>query len=144
MKEKAVIVHCLEDARIALTAAEALGCGIVLASAPGAAGYAGVLWFRELLRAAAAERPGLAVTGLLDCGDKPGLVLAALGQGLPALRFTGPRKVATRLAQICAAEGVELVTGPLKALDLGAESAPEAACRAWLSGPRHPTSKRPG
>ena len=135
MKEKTVIVHCLEDARIALAAAEAAGCGVVLASAPGAAGYAGVLWFRELLRAAAAERPGLAVTGLLDCGDKPGLVLAALGQGLPALRFTGPRKVAARLAEICAAEGVELVTGRLKALDLGAESTPEAACRSWLSGP---------
>ena len=134
MKEKAVIVHSLEDARIALAAAEAAGCGLVLASAPGAAGYVGVLWFRELLRAAQAERPGLRVTGLLDCGDKPGLVLAALGQGIPALRFTGPRKVAARLAEICAAEGVELVTRRLRALDLGAEPCPEAACRDWLSG----------
>ena len=32
-------------------------------------------------------------------------------------------------------EGVELVTGSLKALDLGAEPAPEPACRAWLSDP---------
>ncbi len=135
MKEKAVIVHSLEDARIALAAAEAAGCSLVLASAPGAAGYAGVLWFRELLRAARAERPGVAVIGLLDCGDKPGLVLAALGQGLPALRFTGPRRAARRLAEICHDEGVELFTGPLKALDLGAESAPETACRAWLSEP---------
>ena len=134
MKEKAVIVHCLEDARIALAAAEAAGCGVVLASAPGAAGYAGVLWFRELLRAAQAERPGVEVIGLLDCGDKPGLVLAALGQGLPALRFTGPRRVAARLAGICDGEGAALVTGPLKALDLGAEAAPEIACRDWLSG----------
>ena len=134
MKEKAVIVHSLEDARTALAAAEAAGCGLVLASAPGAAGYAGVLWFRELLRAAQAERPGLRITGLLDCGDKPGLVLAALGQGIPALRFTGPRKVAARLAEICAAEGVELVTRPLRALDLGVEPSPEAACRDWLSG----------
>ncbi len=135
MKEKTVIVHCLEDARIALAAAEAAGCGLVLASAPGAAGYAGVLWFRELLRAAQAERPGVPVAGLLDCGDKPGLVLAALGQGLPALRFTGPRKVAQRLAEICQGEGVQLVTGPLKAIDLGAEAAPDAACQAWLSRP---------
>ncbi len=135
MKEKAVIVHSLEDARIALAAAKAAGCGLVLASAPGAAGYVGILWFRELLRAAQAERPGVPVTGLLDCGDKPGLVLAALAQGLPALRFTGPRRVAKRLKEICDGEGVELVTGSLKAIDLGAESAPEMACRAWLSAP---------
>ncbi|MDJ0942498.1 MAG: hypothetical protein QNJ30_03495 [Kiloniellales bacterium] len=135
MKEKAVIVHCLEDARIALAAAEAAGCGVVLASAPGAAGYAGVLWFRELLRASRAERPGVPVTGLLDCGDKPGLVLAALDQGLPALRFTGSRKAAKQLAEICEREGIELVTGRLKALDLAAEAAPDVACRAWLSGP---------
>ena len=135
MKEKTVIVHSLEDARIALAAADAAGCGLVLASAPGAAGYAGVLWFRELLRAAQAERPGVPVTGLLDCGDKPGLVLAALGQDLAALRFTGPRKVAKRLAEICEAEGVELVTGRLRAIDLGAESAPDIACRDWLSEP---------
>ncbi len=135
MKEKAVIVHCLEDARIALSAAQAAGCGVVLASAPGAAAYTGILWFRELLRAAQAERPEVPVTGLLDCGDKPGLVLAALGHGLPALRFTGPRKVAQRLAEICKGEGVELVTGRLKALDLGIEAAPDAACEAWLSEP---------
>jgi len=135
MKEKAVIVHCLEDARIALSAAEAAGCGLILASAPGAAGYAGILWFREVLRAAQVERPGVPVTGLLDCGDKPGLVLAALGQGLPALRFTGPRKVAQRLSEICDGVGVELLTGPLKTIDLGTESAPESACRSWLSEP---------
>ena len=133
MNEKAVIVHCLEDAEAAVSVAEALGCGLILASAPGAAGYAGVLWFRELVSLAKETAPQVPLRSLLDCGDKPGLVLAALEHGLPLLRFTGPRKTAARLAAICEAQGVELVTGPLPALDLGLEDDPETACRAWFS-----------
>ena len=135
MKEKVVIVHGIEEARIALAAAQALGRPLILASAPAAAGYAGILWFRELLRRAREEAPGVEVTGLLDCGDKPGLVLGALDQGLELLRFSGPRRVAQTLAEICEARGVRLVTTKLKALDLGAAEDPDGACRDWLAGP---------
>ena len=134
MKEKVVIVHGIEEARIALAAARALGRPLILASAPAAAGYAGPLWFRELLRRVRAEAEGVEVTGLLDCGDKPGLVLGALDQGLPLLRFSGPRRAAETLSEICQAQGVRLITTRLKALDLGAEEDPEGACRDWLSG----------
>ena len=135
MKEKVVIVHGLAEARIALAVAKALGRPLILASGPAAAGYAGTLWFRELLRRARAEAPEVEVTGLLDCGDKPGLVLGALDQGLPLLRFSGPRRTAETLAEICEARGVRLVTTRLKALDLGTEPDPEGACRDWLTKP---------
>ena len=132
---KVVIVHALDHARAALAAAADVGVPVTLASAPDAAGYAGVLWFRALLREAVGEYPDVEATGLLDCGDRPGFALAAIRLGLPAVRFSGAASVAKKLAIIAENEGVRLVRDVPDALDLRFEADPEEAARRWLSTP---------
>lgn len=129
----AIIVHSLEDARAAISVAAELGVPVTLASAPGAAGYLGALWFRELIALAAAEHPEAEVSTVLDCGDKPGHVMAALRQGLKTLRFTGRKSTAETLSALAAAYGATLMTGPLPAHDLLGQLKPEAVCHLWLS-----------
>ncbi len=130
------MVHSLEHARNALAAAADLGMPVTLASAPGAAGYAGPGWFVEMVAQARDEFPEVRAGALLDCGDKPGHVLAALRMGLTRVRFTGRKTVAGKLAAIAEAYGAELVTGRLDALDLRLATDPAAACRAWLENSR--------
>ena len=133
MAGRVVIVHSLEDARAAVAAAGELGVPVTLASAPGAAGYLGALWFRELLTMIEDEHPDVAIDALFDCADKPGFVLAALRQGLRRLRFTGPKATAATLAAMADDYGAEIVTGRLTALDLLDRPDAQDACRRWLS-----------
>ncbi|MFL5282008.1 MAG: hypothetical protein ACJ8AW_13730 [Rhodopila sp.] len=70
----AVIVHGLSDAGAAL----ALGAPVTLLSAPGAAAYAGCLWWREMIAAARREHPHTQAIDVLDCGGAPGLAMSAL------------------------------------------------------------------
>ena len=77
----AVIVHGLADAQTAL----ALGKPLTLLSAPGAAGFAGCLWWQGLVMAALAGAPSNAVTDILDCADISGLALAAIRSGVSRL-----------------------------------------------------------
>lgn len=133
MAECAIIVHSLQEARAAVCAAAEHAVPVTLASAPGAAGYVGALWFREVVAQAAAERPEVTVSAVLDCGDKPGLVLAALRQGLKRVRFTGRRSTAEALAAIARQYRADLVTGALPARDLLDEPDAVAACRRWLA-----------
>ncbi len=135
MVERVIIVHSLADARAAVAAAAEQGTAVTLASAAGAAGYLGALWFGEMVSLAAAERPEVEVSSLLDCGDKPGLVLAALRAGAKRVRFTGRRSTAGTLGAIAANHGAELVTGRLRSFDLLDHPEPEAACRRWLARP---------
>ena len=131
---RAVMVHSLDQARAAAAAAAALGRPVVLLSAPGAAGYAGPGWFAKLVALAAEAHPEAELGAVLDCADKPGLVLAALRHGLPAVRFTGGRAAATKLAAIAAHTGAKVLTGRIRALDLRGHADPGSACRAWLAG----------
>ncbi len=131
--ERAVVVHSLDHARAALAAAAELGVPVTLFSAPGAAGYAGAPWFQKLTEIAAAEYPEVELRAVLDCGDRPGWVMAALRQGLRELRFTGRKAVAAKLAAIAEERGARLVARRPRALDLLAEPDPQAACRRWLA-----------
>jgi fructose/tagatose bisphosphate aldolase len=128
----AIVIHDLEDARAALAAAAALGRPVTLVSAAGAAGYAGAAWFLRVVARAAADHPEAEWTAVLDCADHPGHVLSALRQGAKAVRYSGAKARATKLAAIAEQSGALLVTGRLKALDLRGEANPQAACRAWL------------
>jgi hypothetical protein len=130
---RAIIIHSLAHARAALAAAEELRTPVTLLSAPGAGGSVGPLWFREVVALAAADHPKAAVTAVLDCADKPGPVMAAFHHGIKAVRFTGRRRVAEKLAEIAEQSGARLITGRIRALDLLDEAAPEAACRAYLA-----------
>lgn len=133
MADHTIIVHSLDDARTAAGVAAELGVPVTLASAPGAAAYLGALWFERMLKIVAEDQPRAMVTGLLDCADRPGHVLAALRHGLKHVRFTGPKATAQRLAAIAAQSDATVVTGRLRALDLLDEPDPAAACRRWLA-----------
>lgn len=135
MTARVLIVHSLDQARTAMAAAAALGVPLTLATAPGAAAYLGAGWFREMTAIAAREYPQVPLTAVLDCGGKAGHALAALSSGVHCIRFTGRKAVAAKLAEISAAQGGEVLTGRLRALDLLDEPDPAAACRKWLARP---------
>ena len=133
MMGRPIIVHSLAEARAAVSAAAELGVPVTLASAPEAAGYLGALWFRELVQMASAERPEAQVSALIDCGDQPGHVMAALRQGLKRVRFTGSKTTAATLRNLASQYDAEIVTGALRAHDMADQAEPETACRRWLS-----------
>jgi fructose/tagatose bisphosphate aldolase len=130
----AVIIHDLEHARAAFAAAATFDRPVTLVSAPGAAGYAGAAWFLGVVALAAADHPGVRWDAVLDCADRPGHVLAALRQGAAAVRYTGSKSTAAKLADIAERSGARLESGRLKALDLRGETDPRAACRTWIGG----------
>lgn len=133
MAERAIIVHSLAHARAALRAASAHGVPVTLFSGPGAAGYAGPEWFRELIAAATAEHPDTQVTAVLDCGAAPGHALAALRAGLKAIRIEADPAVRRRIAELAADYGARVAPAVGDdALDLAAAVDPDAACHAWL------------
>ncbi len=132
MSPRAVIVHNLAHARAALAAATALEAPVTLMSAPGAAAYLGAGYFQAMVEEARAEFPSVPAPALLDCGDKPGLALAALRQGIEAVRFNGKKTVRAKITEIARKHGAELRSDTPPALDLLDELDPEAACRAWL------------
>jgi hypothetical protein len=133
--ERRVVVHSLAQARAAVAAAQAIGCPVTLASAAGAGAYAGAPWFAAIVKLAAAEAPGCPVSAILDCGDQPGTVLAALRAGVRRVRFEGSAEAASHLGEIAAQYGATIERGAhAPALDLLDAADPEAACRAYLAG----------
>jgi hypothetical protein len=131
---KRIIVHSLDDARAALAAASALKTAVTLASAHGAGGYAGPLWFKAMIEAAAAEYPGAEMTAVLDCADEAGTVLQALRHGLKRVRFTGNAAALKRLRAIAGELGAAIETGRAPAaLDLREVTDPAGAARTYLA-----------
>jgi len=104
----AVIIHGWADARTALAAARG---PLTLVSAPGAGGYAGAAWFAALAAQGEAAFPDVAQRWVLDCGDAPGHVLAALRAGVRSVVFTGAPEARERLAAAAAACGAALLDG---------------------------------
>ena len=139
MSGKRIIVHSLAHARAALAAARDLQVAVTLASAAGAGGYAGPLWFKSLIAAARAEFPEADVEAFLDCGSEAGTTLAALRHGFKRVRFTGDAAALQPLREIAQELGAEIETGDApEALDLLDESDPEAAARAYLAAAKCP------
>jgi hypothetical protein len=135
-----ILVHSLDDARTALAAAAALDVPLTLASAPGAGGYAGPAWFGELIAAARGEYPAVAMTAVLDCGDAPGHVMAAVRWAMAAggepfvVLFSGDPARDKALGEIADAASLQLIRELPPALDLRRVRDPGEACRAWLAG----------
>ena len=116
-----IVLHSLDHAIAALTAAARAGSRVVLASAPGAGSYVGPGWFGALVAAAREAVPQARFSALLDCGDDVGAALAAIRVGIPAVVFTGRADIAARLVDIATQARAKLVTErPALALDLGA------------------------
>lgn len=127
-----VIVHNLAQARAAIAAAETAGKPVTLMSTPGAAGYVGAPYWRELMAAAGADKAAVAVTAILDCGDKPGHALGALAEGIECVRVAASDDVLARIADIAARSGAALDTVDARALDLLDVKDAEAALRDWF------------
>jgi hypothetical protein len=127
----AVIVHGARHLRIALAPC----LPVTLLSAPGAASYAGCLWWLKLFDLA--ENP--AIPHLLDCGDAAGRALEAMriGQKRIVLRTNAVGFPHVRDAAV--AMGVFLTPQPPPALNLATYRA-ESRLIAWLTGTELPAS----
>ena len=109
----AVVIHGLPHARLALRR----GQPVTLLSAPGAASYAGVAWWRAVITAVQAEFPESDPPDVLDCADAPGRALEALSLGCHVLVLR-PGPAFADIAVRAAAQGAVLLTEPPRALDL--------------------------
>ena len=126
----AVIVHGLADARAAL----AHGLPVTLLSAPGAATFAGCLWWRELISVARESFPETQVTDILDCADASGMALGAIRSGVCRLVLWPEAPGHDAVATIAERHGGFVLTQAPPALDLGQRNAVRRL-RAWLLGP---------
>ncbi len=125
----AVVVHGLAHVRAVLRPGQA----VTLLSAPGAARFAGCLWWRGLIGHASAEFPAAVAADVLDCADSPGWAMAALrvGQRLLVLDPACPGFPA--VAAAAATLGASVLPARPVALDLAAPGA-ERLLAAWLRG----------
>ena len=130
----AVVFHSLAQAEAALLAAGELGVAVTLLSAHSAAGYAGPGWFRSVVQQARAAHPEAQATAVLDCGEFSGLALAALREGVAAIRFSGD--TADKIADIAGQYGARVIAERPAALDLARNERRGwdmvRACREWL------------
>jgi hypothetical protein len=114
-----VVIHGIADADAALSH----GLPVTLLSAPGAALFAGVGFWRALVAQARAAHPDLTAPDILDCADAAGYALAALrlGQCVLVLAEDAPGRPA--VAAIAAASGATVLAGRPPALDLARRGA---------------------
>ena len=131
-------VHSLAHLRAALSAGAASGRPVVALSAAGASAFAGAGWFAALVEQGRAEFPDVALTAMLDCGDRGGDVLAALKLGLRHVIFTGHAEAAVRLGDIASRTGASIVAARPPACDLINAKDPfyaaQAHCKTLISG----------
>src|ERR1700712_2962838 len=125
----AVIVHGLADARAVL----AVGAPVTLLSAPGAAGFAGCLWWRELVAAARAAHPGAQMADVLDCADASGMAMSALRSRVCRLVLWPSAPGWAAVAAIAEREGGFVLAQAPRALDM-AERKAGRRLRDWLAG----------
>jgi hypothetical protein len=134
----AVIVHGLADARAAL----APGRPVTLLSAPGAAGFAGCLWWRELIAAARTGTPDTEAIDILDCADASGMALGALRSGVSRLVLWPQAPGWQSVDAIARQQGGFVLAEAPPALDLAERNAIRRL-NAWLSDPP-PSDTSPG
>jgi hypothetical protein len=128
-----VVVHAAAEAVLAMALAGP--GGVLLVSAPGAAGQLGPGWWQALLLAAGAG------SGVLDCADAPGQALAALRAGCRDLVLDGGCPGFAAVAGAAAEVGARLRPARPPTLDCARLDLRRPAARetlaAWLAqGPR--------
>ncbi len=115
----AVIVHGLDDARAAL----APGLPVLLLSASGAGGFAGVGWWQAMIRAARAVCPDTPCQDALDCAPQQGRALEALSLGQKIIIFPDDNPAFASLCGIAAELGAQVWPQRPPALDMHARNA---------------------
>ena len=145
----AVILHGLAQARWALS--KAGPAGVLLLSAPGAAGYAGAAWFLAVVAQAGEDFPAARCRAALDCGDAPGLALGAIRAGARTVILDPACPAFAAVAAAAEEAGVGLWDAAPVALDMAAldpkRRADHARLAAWLSAigsPREAGMSDPG
>ncbi len=133
MTGQVVIIHNMSHARVAAAAAVELAVPVTLRSAPGAAGYLGAQVFRSMIELATAEYPKAKVQSILDCGDDPGLALAALRHGVACIAIAADQEVLARIADIAAQSDAAIDNSDGPTLDLAEADDTFAAVYKWLT-----------
>ncbi len=128
ISRRAVVVHGLAQARAALRP----GYPVALLSGGAAAGYAGCLWWRELIAAARAAHPATPALDILDCGDAPGWAMAALRAGQRILVLSPACPAFPAVASAAAGIGSVVLAARPAALDLASPRA-TPLLRGWLA-----------
>jgi len=132
-RARVVMVRNAAEAIEAARAATLAGRSLTIVSPPGAALFAGPIWFKALIDAVREEiAPTAAVTFMLDCADSPGAVLASIRARIKAVSFHGNARALARLKAIAKSTGVVLQAPPAAAFDLSKCTDPEALA-AWFS-----------
>jgi hypothetical protein len=114
-----VIVHGLTDAKAALT----LGLPVTLLSAPGAAMFAGCVWWREMVEAARVASPETEAMDILDCGDASGMAMGSLRSGICRLVLWPEAPGWASVAAIAEGQGGFVLSAAPAALDLAHRNA---------------------
>ncbi|MEQ9170340.1 MAG: hypothetical protein RIE87_03945 [Rhodospirillales bacterium] len=128
-----VVIHDLNHAKQALSAARRTGRPVHLISAPGAAGSLGPALFKQIIDQARTAEPAAHATACLDCADEPGTALDALRQGVEAVSLSASAEVLTKIASIADAAGGKLLDRPARTLNL-ADADADRRLDAWLTG----------
>ena len=126
----AVIVHGLADAKAALT----LGLPVTLLSAPGAAMFAGCVWWREMVAAARAAFPDTDAMDILDCADASGMAMGSLRSGICRLVLWPEAPGWASVAAIVERQGGFVLSAAPAALDLANRNA-ILRLEGWLREP---------
>lgn len=127
IRQPAVVVHGLDHARQSLRP----GWPVALLSAEGAAGFAGCLWWRELVAAARAAYPATAAIDILDCAAAPGHAMAALRTGQRILVLDPACPAFPAVVAAARTLGAVVLDARPPALDLGKPGA-HRALAGWL------------
>lgn len=129
----AFMVHGLEQARAACSAAAETRRAISLLSPPGCAQYAGIGWFTAVIAQARATYPDVDMIAVLDCGDAAGRALQALSHGMRYLIIDRDCPALGRLRDIAGQRQATILVEAPSCVDLAAASNPMAACRAAIA-----------
>jgi hypothetical protein len=119
LRYPAVVGHGLADARSVL----ARGAPVTLISAPGAALYAGCLWWRQMVAHARRQYPSTPAIDVLDCADGSGQALAALRIGQQFIVLAADAPGWHEVAVIAAERGGAVWATRPPALDLATRGA---------------------
>ncbi len=131
---RAVVVHSLEHATAALSAAAALDQPITVISPHNAGSIIGPGFFAELVRQARATVPTATAVALLDCQTAAGRAMAAVHGGMcDGVIYTGRYETFLKLADIAMEKGMTMLDHRPEALDLWQRQDIEATVTAWLS-----------
>ncbi|MDE0780759.1 MAG: hypothetical protein OSB67_08405 [Alphaproteobacteria bacterium] len=102
------MVHKLSHAIAVRSAAQIHNVPVLLVSAPGAVRTGGAGWWREMMAQATTTNPHADAKSILDCGDEPGMALAAIREDVEAIALSAPEPAFESVRSIAEQSGTRL------------------------------------